>query len=340
MRAAVLREPHRIELDQRPVPRPGPREALVRVSAVGTCGSDTHYYEHGRIGDFVVHEPLVLGHEAAGQVVAVGRDVEAITVGTRCSIEPGVPCFTCSQCRAGRYNLCARMVFFATPPVHGAFCEYVLVDQTMLTPVPDEVSDDAAALFEPLSVAVWANRKAEVAPGARVLVTGAGPIGLLVAQTAGAFGAVDVTITDVNPNRLALAERLGVPRAVDVSRTDLAAAFAPGPAPDVLIECSGIPAAVVDGLRALAPAGRAVLVGMGADEVALPVSRIQSHELTVTGTFRYANTWPTALDLVRSGRVDVEALVTHHVGLDGVEQALTMGARDPAAVKVIVRPQE
>jgi L-iditol 2-dehydrogenase len=340
MRAAVLHGPHHVELERRARPEPGPREVLVRVLAVGTCGSDTHYYEQGRIGEFVVRQPLVLGHEAAGEVAAVGTDVAGLQVGTRVSIEPGVPCFTCAHCRAGAYNLCPQMVFFGTPPVDGAFCEYVLVHEAMLTPVPPEVSDDAAALFEPVSVAIWACRKAGITPGQRVLVTGAGPIGLLVAQTAAAFGAVDVTITDVNLARLGVAERLGVPNPADVRQTSLGAIFgASRPGPDVLIECSGVPSVVAEAVRCLAPGGRAVLVGMGADDVSLPVSRVQAGELTVTGTFRYANTWPTALELVRSGRVDVESLVTHHVGLAEVEQALTMGHQDPDAIKVVVRPQ-
>ena len=187
------------------MPQPGQGEVVVRVGSVGVCGSDTHYYEHGRIGRFVVEEPLVLGHEAAGEVTEVGPGVTRLTVGQRVSIEPGVPDLTCEQCLAGRYNLCPNMRFFATPPFDGALAEYVVVHEAFAHPVPENVSDDAAALLEPLSVGIWACRKARVTAGDRVLVTGAGPIGLVCVQAALAFGATEVVVSDVNPARLALA---------------------------------------------------------------------------------------------------------------------------------------
>ncbi|MGW0735207.1 NAD(P)-dependent alcohol dehydrogenase [Streptomyces sp. NPDC002851] len=335
MRAAVLHGPGRLVLEERPVPSPGPRQVLVRIDAVGTCGSDVHYYQHGRIGDFVVTEPMVLGHEPSGTVVACGPDAERHRIGQRVSVEPGTPCGTCAECRLGRYNLCPDMVFYATPPVDGVFCEYAVVHEEFAHPVPDALSDEAAALLEPLSVGVWACRKGRVGPGDRVLITGAGPIGLVSAQTALAFGAAEVTVTDVVPHRLGLAREFGA-TAVDVSRTPLTEL---GHAPDVLLECSGVPAVVTGAIRALGRAGRAVLVGMGGDEVALPLSRIQNYELEVTGTFRYANTWPTAIALAASGRVRLDPLVTHGFGLAEAEQALTVGAMDATAVKSVVYPQ-
>jgi L-iditol 2-dehydrogenase len=336
MRAAVLEDVGKITLQERPVPEPGPREILVRVDAVGTCGSDVHYYEHGRIGDFVVESPLVLGHEPAGTVVGAGPGASRHRPGQRVSIEPGVPDHTCAQCRAGRYNLCPGMRFFGTPPVDGAFCEYVVVPEEFAYPVPDDLSDDAAALIEPLSVGVWACRKARVGPGARVLVTGAGPVGLLCLQAARAFGATFVAVTDVNPQRLRLARDLGATQTLDVRDTRLADAALD---PDVLLECSGHPAAIGEAIRAVGRAGRVVLVGMGGAEIPLPLAHVQTRELEVTGTFRYANTWPDAIALAAAGRVDLDALVTGHQGLAGVEQALTAGTRDPGSVKVVVRPQ-
>src|ERR671917_2518182 len=192
MRAAVLREPGDVIIEERPIPQAGPGEVVVRVRAVGVCGSDTHYYEHGRIGRFAVQAPLVLGHEAAGEVTDLGPGVTRLVVGERVSIEPGVPDLTCEQCLAGRYNLCPNMRFFATPPIDGAFAEYVVTHEAFAHPVPDTISDDAAALLEPLSVAVWACRKGRVTAGSRVLVTGAGPIGLVAVQVARAFGATEI----------------------------------------------------------------------------------------------------------------------------------------------------
>jgi L-iditol 2-dehydrogenase len=298
------------------------------------CGSDVHYYEHGRIGTYVVDKPLVLGHEAGGEVTEVGAGVAGLTPGQRVSIEPGVPCRSCVQCLAGRYNLCADVRFFATPPYDGAFAEYVVMPEAFVHPIPDSISDDGAGLIEPLSVAVWACRRGQVTAGSRVLITGAGPIGLVCVQTAIAYGATEVMVSDVNPHRLELAHDLGaIPW--NVATTPLAEA---GFEPDVLLECSGNARATSDAIRTVARAGHVVLIGMGGDELSLPLPYVQDHELVLTGAFRYANTWPTAIALAASGRVDLDALVTGHYGLDDVEKALTAARRDPTTVKAVVRP--
>jgi L-iditol 2-dehydrogenase len=302
---------------------------------VGVCGSDIHYFEHGRIGRFTVDAPLVLGHEASGEVVGLGSAVSRLTLGQRVSLEPGVPDFTCPQCLAGRYNLCTDMRFFATPPIDGAFAELVTIHEQFAHPVPDQLSDDAAALLEPLSVGLWACRKAEVTAGSRVLITGAGPVGLVTAQCALALGASEVTVTDINKHRLQLAQDLGATTTLDSGTTSLTDS---GVEPDVLLECSGHPEAIADALPTVARAGRVVLVGMGADEAPLPISRIQEYELTVTGTFRYAHTWPAAISLASTGRVQLDRLVTGHYGLDQVREALTANRDDAKAGKPIVRP--
>jgi L-iditol 2-dehydrogenase len=336
MRVSVLRGAGDLAVEERPAPVPGPYDVLVRVASVGVCGSDVHYFEHGRIGSYVVEAPLVLGHEASGEVVGLGDAVTRLSLGQRVSLEPGVPDFSCAQCLAGRYNLCTGMRFFATPPIDGAFAELVLSHEQFAHPVPDALDDDAAALLEPLSVGLWACHKGAVGAGSRVLVTGAGPVGLVAAQAALALGAASVVVTDVNPHRLALARELGATDTLDVSATRLSET---GLDVDVLLECSGHPAATADAIRAVAPAGSVVLVGMGCDEMALPVSRIQERELTVTGTFRYAHTWPAAIALAASGRVQLDRLVTGHYGLDQVREALTVGRTDVHAVKPVVRPQ-
>jgi L-iditol 2-dehydrogenase len=334
MRVSVLRGQHDVVTEERAVPVPAQDEVLVQVASVGVCGSDMHYYEHGRIGPHVVKAPLVLGHEASGVVAQVGSEVTSLTVGQRVSVEPGVPCRACAQCLRGRYNLCPDVKFFATPPYDGAFCEFVAMPESFVYAVPDHVSDDAAGLLEPLSVGVWANRRSQVSPDDAVLVSGAGPIGLASAMAARAYGARSVVVADVNPHRIELSRQLGF-EAVDVSQRPLGEA---GVSADVLLECSGNARATWDAILAVAPAGRVALVGMGQDEVGLPLPHIQDHELTLTGAFRYANTWPTAIDLVASGRVDLDALVTGHFGLEQVEDALTAPSSDPRAVKSMVRP--
>jgi L-iditol 2-dehydrogenase len=335
-RAAVLHGPGDVRIEDRAVPEPGAREVLVEIAAVGVCGSDVHYYEHGRIGSFVVREPMVLGHESSGRIVALGPGASRHAVGERVTLEPGVPCGNCRECRAGRYNLCRDVRFFATPPIDGAFANYVAIHEDFAFVLPESVSDEAGALMEPLSVGVWACQKASVSAGDRVLVTGAGPIGLLAAQCARAFGATEITVTDVNVHRLNLAERTGATRTINVADVPLEDS---GVEADALIECSGHPASLKAGIAALRPAGTAVLVGMGPEEEGVvPLSLIQNHELWLTGTFRYANTYPTAIALAANGRVDLEAIITDHYGLDEAEEALRAGREDPTAVKVMVMP--
>ncbi len=335
-RVSVLDTELRLRVEERPVPAPEPGEVLIRVRSVGICGSDIHYFEHGRIADFVVESPLVLGHEASGEIVALGQGVTNLSIGDRVALEPGVPCGSCTQCRAGRYNLCPDVHFFATPPVDGAFAEYVTLPRAFAHRVPDNVSFDAAALLEPLSVGVWACQKGDVRLGTRVLITGAGPVGVMAALVARANGATQITLSDVNPQRLARAAELGfdVVDAQSQALPDVVEA-------DVLIECSGAAPAIVDGIRCVAPAGKVVLVGMSPTAmVELPVGVIQGRELWITGTFRYAHTYPTAVTLAASGAVDLDALVSQTFGLDEVEQALTYSRQDPAAMKVVVRVQE
>jgi L-iditol 2-dehydrogenase len=337
MRASVLTGPGRLLVEERPVPVPGPGEVLVRILAVGVCGSDTHYYEHGRIGDFVVEEPLVLGHEPSGQVVAVGPGVDPARVGERVSLEPGIPEPFSAETLAGRYNLDPAVRFFATPPVDGVFSEYAVHPAAFCHTVPDTVSDEAAALLEPLSVGIAAVQAGHVRLGSRVLVAGAGPIGLLVAQCAALAGATDVVVTDVRAERLEVARGYG---ATDVFTTQDApeqGAPFPGSGYDVFVDATGVQPAVLSGLHRLDPAGRAVLVGMGMDTLALPVPLVQNRELLITGTFRYANTWPTAVRLAASGAVDLDGLVTSRHGLDDVAGALTAG-RGAGALKAVVRP--
>lgn len=327
-RAAVLHAPHDVRIEEREVPRPVPGEVLVRVGATGICGSDVHYYEHGRIGDFVVQSPMVIGHESAGTVVAVGEGVDPARVDELVALEPGVPCRRCEQCLAGRYNLCPEVVFFATPPVDGSIADLVTLDAQFAHPVPEGLGLEQAALAEPVSVGLWAARAAQIGAGDRVLVTGAGPVGLLAAQVARALGAGPVTVTDLDDARLDVAGRLGlgVERADDAGQAEV----------DVLLECSGAAAALRGGMPRLARAGRVVLVGMGADEVSIDVPLVQTRELTLTGTFRYANTYPTALALIASGRVDVEAVISHRFPMEETEAALTLARREPGSLKAVV----
>lgn len=332
MKASFLVEPGIIEMREIDAPTPDHDQVLVKVAAVGVCGSDVHFYAHGNIGTMIMNKPFVLGHELSGTITAVGKDIDPSRIGKRVAVEPQRPCRTCKQCRAGRYNLCPEIIFYAVPHVNGAFTEYVTIQNDFAFDLPDNVSFEAGALLEPLSVAIWSCQRAQVSVGSRVLITGAGPIGVIVAQTAKAFGASEVIITDTVESRRTFALSHGASRAIDPTKESLS-----GLDVDVFIDATGVGKAVYDGIKAVGPNGRVILVGMGDDDVLLPVDYIQSRELWVTGIFRYTNTWPTAIELVSSGKVDLDSLVTHRFNLDQVEEALK-APKLPGAMKPVVLP--
>lgn len=336
MRASVLDGPLQLRVEERDVPTPAPDQVLVRVAAVGVCGSDVHYYREGRIGDFVVNAPMVLGHEASGTIVAVGSEVPADRVGERVSIEPQRACRVCEQCTNGRYNLCPDIEFYATPPIDGAFAEFVVIQADRAFAIPDSMTLEAAALCEPLSVGIWANQKAGTTGGSRLLVTGAGPVGITIVQVARAFGASEIIVSDVSALRREAALRYGATAVLDPAVDDPATMNLNV---DAFIDASGASPAITSGIGSVRPAGTVVLVGMGAPELALPVSTIQNRELVLTGVFRYANTWPLAIRLIAEGKVDVDSLVTGRYGLERVEEALAATA-DPSTMKTLVVPHD
>jgi L-iditol 2-dehydrogenase len=333
--AAVLHAPLDLRIEEREVPEPSQGELLIEVAAVGICGSDVHYFEHGSIGSNVVRAPHILGHELSGRVVGVGDGADSHLIGDRVAIEPGIACGTCAECAAGRYNLCPQMRFLGAPPVDGALRGHVAVPARQAFPLPETLSDETAALIEPLAVAVWARRRAGELAGTRVLVTGAGPIGLLVAQVAAASGADRVAIVDLNERRLELARALGVD---DAWPPDELVAGREGF--DVLFECAGSASALATGLGALRPGARVVVVGMAPEgSVKLPLEHLQRRELTVTGSFRYAGCFPEAIELAAGGRVALEPLITARYPLANVAAALRAAQEDPGQVKGVVLPR-
>lgn len=335
MLASVLTGPKTIELQHLPAPIPRRGQVLVQVSAVGVCGSDTHFYQTGAIGDIVVRGPILLGHETAGQIVAVGEGIDPSRVGTRVSVEPQTPCRRCDYCKRGDYHLCPDVEFYGAWPVNGSFAQYALVDDDFAHAIPDNMTDDEAALLEPVSVAVHAARRANVTAGSRVFISGAGPIGILNAQVARAFGATEVVISDPIAHRREFALDHGAHVALDPADSDLtcyAEHF------DCYIDASGNGLAILDALPTIRRGGTAVLVGMGGDRLEIPIAMIQMREINLTGTYRYVNTWPVAIDLVTSGAVNVSSLITGHYGLHDVEEALMKASTDPAAIKTMVIP--
>lgn len=337
--ALVLHRARDLRLDRRPEPEPIGAQVQVEVRAAGVCGSDLEYVRDGAIGQNVVEEPLVLGHECAGVISACGPTATRHVVGDRVAVEPGQYCGRCRQCRAGRSNLCEDVHFLGTPGNDGAFRPRLTVHEDFAHPLPGQLSFEEGALLEPLSVALWACAKAGIGPGDHVVITGAGTIGQLATAVARLRGATEVTVTDLLPERLGSARRLGA--TATVRAADGSADLPLSRPADVLVECSGAVEALRAGLAGVRPSGAVVLVGMGATEVRLPLDVLQRKELRVFGSFRYVDTYPTAIRLVASGRLDLTSLPTRRIELrHGPEELLAACERGAASPKIMIAPGE
>ncbi len=349
MLCAVLHGVRDVRLERRPVPVPQAGEVLVRLRRVGVCGSDVHYYTHGRIGDFVVRQPLILGHECAGEIVACGEGVGHLQPGQRVAIEPGHTCRRCFYCKTGRYNLCPQVIFMATPPIDGAFCTYVAWPEDYVFPLPEGMSFEEGAMMEPLAVGLWAVERGGVKPGDSVAVFGCGPIGLLTLQAAKAAGATTLIAVDIEDFRLGHALRLGATQAFnDGDGSALAkiralcaerTGFAPQDAGvDVAFETAGTLVTTRNTLAAVRPGGVAVLVGLPPQPmVELNLVAAAGKEIDIRGMFRYANRYPRAIALTAARRIEVASLVTHHFPLEQAEAALRFADEHKGkALKVMV----
>ncbi len=341
MKAAVLHRVGEVRVEERQIPEPGPGEVLVRVRAVGVCGSDVHYYKEGRIGRYVVEKPLILGHESAGEVVALGPGVSNLSVGSRVALEPGVPCRRCRTCKSGRYNLCPDVTFMATPPVDGAFVEYIAWPADFTYPLPENLGYAEGALMEPLAVGMHAVRRARLVPGCTVLVLGGGPIGQLALLAAKAAGAGRTILVDLEDRRLDVASRLGADVAINPSRAsvaDAAWAATDGDGPDLVIEAAGTASTVRQSIELVRRGGTVVWIGLPSQDPC-EVSALQAidKEVDILGIFRYANVYPYAIRLAASGKIDLSPLVTHRFPLEEARRALdTVVEQKSSAVKVLV----
>ncbi|WP_262177525.1 NAD(P)-dependent alcohol dehydrogenase [Haloarcula laminariae] len=340
MRTCVLSGIEELSLIERERPTPGADEVLVRIDRVGICGSDLHYYQHGENSGNTVDFPLVLGHESAGTVVEVGRDVTNVSPSDRVAIEPGVPCGECQYCTTeGKYHLCERMEYMSSPPVDGALTEYVAWPAELVYQLPPEVSLREGALAEPLSVAIHACDRAGVEEGDSVLVTGGGPIGQLVSEVALAHGAT-VVLTDVVEEKLALAERRGVDYTVDVSSADLTDVIHEQVDPegvDIVLESSGAESAIESTTEAVKRGGTVTFVGIPIDS-GLPtdVVGLIDGEYDLRGSFRFSGTYLSAIEGIRTGRFDVDSIVSFEQSLSETEAAFDR-AMEPDSVKGVVR---
>lgn len=345
MKALVLEE--RLRLNIREISLPlsvGPRDVRIRIGRVGICGSDVHYYTHGRIGPFVVNAPMVLGHEAAGVVVEVGGEVSDLKPGDRVCMEPGIPDMMSRASREGHYNLDPAVRFWATPPIHGCLTGEVVHPAAFTFKLPDHVSLAEGAMVEPFAVGMHAATKAQIKPGATAVVIGAGPIGIMVALSALAAGAGQVIVSDLAAEKLAIAGQYEGIQPFDIrsgSLLDYVKELTDGWGADVVFEASGSPKAFEGIFDLLAPAGTVVLVGMPPAAIAFDVVAAQAKEARIETIFRYANVYPKAVALLSSGKVDLKPLISGNFSFDESIAAFERAAQGrPADIKLQIVVEE
>ena len=352
MKVALMTDIGKMEFTQRPIPQPKADEVLVKLEYVGVCGSDLHYFENGRIGDFIVKTPFVLGHEAAGVVVEIGQEVKHLKKGDKVALEPGKTCGVCEFCRSGRYNLCPDVIFFATPPVDGVFQEYAAHEAALCFKLPEKMSTMEGALIEPLAVGFHAALSGDAKIGQSALVTGSGCIGLVSMLALKALGLSRVFVSDVVNKRLEKALALGADAVIngmekDVLKTiegltmsytkDCTTGNSGGL--DLVIETSGSEAAAREGIAALKKGGTLTFVGYSKTGMMnLPIGQALDKELTFKTIFRYRHIYPLAIDAVDRGLVDIKNIVTNVFDFDDIQKAMDQSINNKAEiVKSVIR---
>lgn len=304
-------------------------DVLLKVHSVGICGTDIHFWANGAMGPFILKDPHILGHEISGTVVKAGSEVTNVAVGDRVTLEPAIPCFSCKFCREGTNNLCpyADDNVVGSPPKNGCLQRFFVHPADLCHKLPENMSFEEGALVEPMACVVHSIRRSEITVGQDVLICGAGPIGILCMLTAKAYGAGKCCITDLNPGRLAHAKKLGadftyeVKRGVDPKQmaTDITTLM--GNKPDITLECTGVESSLRLSLNITQNGGRVVLVGLGPENVSVPLCMSSLRQIDIIGSARYNNTFPLAIELISSGRVNAKEVVTHKFSLEDSTKA-------------------
>lgn len=342
MKVAVMNGIGKMGFEERPIPVPEDNEVLVKLEYVGICGSDIHYYETGRIGNYIVEPPFVLGHEPGGVVVEVGKNVKHLKVGDRVALEPGKTCGHCRFCREGKYNLCPDVIFFATPPVDGVFQEYVAHEADLCFKLPDNVSTLEGALIEPLAVGFHAANQGGAHAGQTAVVFGAGCIGLVSMMALKAEGVSKVYVVDIMQKRLDKALELGATGVINSKEENLIEKIneiTGGEGVDLVIETAGTEITTRSAIEIARKGSTIVLVGYSkSGEMTLPMSLFIDKELTFKSVFRYRHIYPMAIEAVAAGKVNLKGIATDIFKLDDIQNAMDRSVRDKAdIVKSVVK---
>lgn len=326
MKTALMTDLRKIAFTERDIPVPKADEVLVKIEYVGVCGSDLHFYEAGHIGSCTVEFPFVLGHEAAGTVVAAGADVKHLKEGDRVALEPGKTCGECEFCRTGRYNLCSRVEFFATPPYDGVLQEYVAHRADLCFRLPDNVDTLEGAMIEPLAVGFHAVGQGNAKPGQTAVIMGAGCIGLVTLMALKAYGVSEVYVVDVLERRLQMAGELGASEAINAGETDAGKRImelTDQKGCDLAFEAAGTETTARLAIDVVKKGATIVLIGYSSSgEMTLPMSRVLDKELRLQSVFRYRHIYPVAIQAVAGGKVDVKKMVTNLYDFDEVQRGL------------------
>ncbi len=312
------------------------------MSFVGICGSDVHYFHDGRCADYIVDGEFILGHECAGVVYELGEGVKSLKVGDRVALEPGITCGECEFCKSGKYNLCPDVVFLATPPVQGCFMNYIAFPENMCFKLPDNVSTMEGALVEPLSVGIHATNQANVGLDDNVVIFGSGCIGLVTLLACSARGASDITVVDVVEKRLEYAKKLGATRVINAAEVDAVKeimALTDGVGASQVFECSGAPTCIQQTPFVVKAGGTITLVGMSSQpEIPFNFAQIMAKEPQIKSVFRYRNIYPSAINAISSGKINVSGIVTHEFTLDEIEEAFLENVHNKKeVVKAVIK---
>jgi D-xylulose reductase len=342
MRALVLEKQHELKLRNIDLPMDvGPGMVKIKIHTVGVCGSDVHYYTHGKIGPFVVNAPMVLGHEAAGTIVEVGEGVKTLQVGDRVCMEPGVPDPNSKASRLGMYNVDPAVTFWATPPIHGVLTPFVVHPANYTFKLPDNVSFAEGAMVEPFAVGMQAATKAHITPGDTAVVLGAGPIGTMVAIAALAGGCSRAIVADLAQPKLDIAAKYQGVIPVNIREKNVVAEvkrLTDDWGADVVFECSGSPRAWETLMDLPRPGGCIVVVGLPVDPVAFDVSTASTKEVRIETVFRYAHQYDRAINLMASGRVDLKPLISETFPFEKSVEAFDRAVEArPSDVKLQIR---
>lgn len=341
-RAAFMTGLEKMEIRDVPVPTPKEKQVIVKLEYVGICGSDVHYLENGRIGDFVVEGDFILGHECAGTVVELGEGVENLKIGDKVALEPGITCGQCEFCKSGKYNLCPDVEFLATPPYHGCLENYIAFPENMCFKLPDNITTKEGALVEPLSVGMHAAKQGKVTLGSSVVILGAGCIGLCTLLACKAFGATDITVVDIIPKRLDFAMKLGATRVIngkDVNAVEEYDKITNNVGADVVIETAGSPLTIGQTPYIVKRGGTIVLVGMAPkDIIEFNFAKIMAKEAEIQSVFRYRNIYPQAIKAIAKGIIDVSGIVTHEFSFDETAKAFDFSIHNKNdVVKAVIK---